>query len=350
MEIRVRRVVKYAFVAAYAMCNLAVVSPAAAQFHLPVPSLGGKKGKNEPPPSSQPSDSTQPPVAPPNGSDRGRGKDKGGDAALPKPAGVPVPLDSPVIQAFQKLAMQSVYHQRMNISANDPRMQQMMAQMGFMPAETITAGDTKMVSMHFKLSVDGQSEDFELRSVARDGRVASKWLSPAKDRILAKQDAEIAKQLAQSEAQSANSVARSLAMGPMGIVSAAVQAGGAAASAAEAAAVSKQAHDFWEWKCREGGGQAARPDSAQARPAPPLTDLRVVGDDTINDMAVTNYEFYVRDGGQSHGPMQMAVAKESGLPVRIGMSDPRAGGSMQMDYFGFNQGGDFEVPGCLAGH
>jgi hypothetical protein len=350
MLLPVRRAVKYALVVGYAMCNLAVVSPAAAQFHLPVPSLGGKKGKNQPPPSSQPSDSTQPPLTPPDSSDRGRGKDKGGDAALPKPAGVPVPLDSPIMQAFQKLSQQSIYHQRMNISADDPRMQQIMAQMGFMPAETITAGDTKMVSMHFKLPFEGQPEDFELRSVSRSGRVASKWVSPAKDRILAKQDAEIAKQLAQSEAQSASSVARNLAMGPMGIVSAAVQAGAAAASASEAAAVSKQAHDFWEWKCREGGGQATRPDSTQARPAPPLTDLRVMGNDTINDMAVTNYEFYVRDGGQFHGPMQMAIAKGSGLPVRIGMSDPRAGGSMQMDYFGFNQGGDFEVPDCLAGH
>lgn len=36
----------------------------------------------------------------------------------------------------------------------------------------------------------------------------------------------------------------------------------------------------------------------------------------------------------------MYEAKESGLPLRIAMSDPRAGGGMHMDYFGFNQGGD----------
>jgi hypothetical protein len=42
------------------------------------------------------------------------------------------------------------------------------------------------------------------------------------------------------------------------------------------------------------------------------------------------------------------VAKETGLPMRIGMTDPQARGGMQMDYFGFNQGGDIEVPACLG--
>ena len=73
-----------------------------------------------------------------------------------------------------------------------------------------------------------------------------------------------------------------------------------------------------------------------------------MGDDTIGGVAVTSYEFYVQEGGQFHGPMQIYVAKDSGLPVRLGMNDPRMQGSMQMDYFGFNDGGDFEVPACLA--
>jgi hypothetical protein len=340
-----RRLTKFALVIVVAASNLMLVHPAAAQFHFPVPGIGGKKGKNQPLPS-QPPDSTQPPVAPPDNSGRGPGN-KGGDAALPKPAGVPVPLDSPILQAFQKLEQQKVYHQRMTLTASDPRMQQMMEQMGFKPAETITAGDMKQVSMHFMMPFDGKTEDFELRSVSRDGRIASKWVSPAKDRILAKQDSQIAKQLADSEAQAASSVARNLAMGPMGIASAAVQAGAAAANAAEAASAKKQAHDFWEWQCRDGG-QNSKSDSAATRQPPPLTDLRVVGDDTVSGVAVTSYEFYVQQGGQFHGPMQMYVAKDSGLPMRMGMNDPRMQGSMQMDYFGFNDGGDFEVPACLA--
>jgi len=32
------------------------------------------------------------------------------------------------------------------------------------------------------------------------------------------------------------------------------------------------------------------------------------------------------------------------------MNDPRAGGGMTMDYFGFNQGGDIEIPPCMAQH
>ena len=238
----------------------------------------------------------------------------------------------------------------MVVTASDPRMQQMMEQMGFKPAETITAGDVKQVSMHFKMPFDGQTEDFELRSVSSNGRVASKWLSPAKDRILATQDAQIDKQLAESEAQASTSIAKDLAMGPMGIASAALQGGAAAANAAEAAAARKQAHEFWEWQCKDGGAKGSKNESAATRQPPPLTDLRVVGDDTIGDVAVTSYEFYVHEGGQFHGPMQMYVAKDSGLPVRLGMNDPRMQGSMQMDYFGFNDGGDLEVPACLARH
>jgi hypothetical protein len=88
---------------------------------------------------------------------------------------------------------------------------------------------------------------------------------------------------------------------------------------------------------------------AQHREPPPLTDLCVAGDQTVDGVAVTGYEFFVEDG-KFQGPLQMYVAKETGLPLRIAMSDPRAGGGMHMDYFGFNQGGDFEVPACVAEH
>ncbi len=285
----------------------------------------------------------------PGKKDDSRRKKKQDNDSSVNPPGVPVPLDSPIFQAFRKLEQQSVYHQRMTFTNSDPQIQQMMAQMGFMPAETITAGDAKQVSLHFKMPVDGQSEDFELRGVSRDGRLAKKWFSPAKDRILARQDAEIGRQLAQYEAQAASSITRNLAMGPMGLAGAAFSAAAAGAAVAEAGAIKKQAHDFWEWSCMDGGGQTSRGDSAQERrEPPPLTDLRALGDDTIDGVPVTSYEFYVQEGGQFHGPIQMYVAKESGLPMRIGMNDPSSGGSMRMDYSGFNQGGDFEIPACLA--
>lgn len=306
-----------------------------AQFpRLPkIPGIGGAKDDNK-------KDNNKKEESP-----RARGKEAGNSV---NPPGVPVPMDSPLFDAFRKLEQQSVYHQRITMTANDPQMQQMMAQMGFMPTETTVAGDTKQVSMHFKLPVEGQQEDFELRAVSRNGVLAKKWLSPAKDRILAKQDASIASQLAQSEAQSSSSIARSLATGgPLGAISAGVQGAAAAANVAEAASLKKQAHDFWEWSCMDGEKQAQAAAQARREP-PPLTDLRVVGDDSINGTAVTTYEFYVKDGGKFHGPMQMHIAKDSGLPLRMGMNDPTAGGSMQMDYFGFNQGGDFEVPSCVS--
>jgi hypothetical protein len=267
-------------------------------------------------------------------------RDDGGQANAP---GVPIPPDSPIFESFRKLGQQSVYHQKMTITATDPRISDVMAQMGFAPAETITAGDTKQVSMHLKMPALGQVEDFELRSVSRNGRLAKKWSSPGSARILKEQDASIATQLAQAEAQYAGSIAKDLATGPFGIASAAVDAAGAAASAAVAARLSKQAHDFFEWTCMDGGPQTSHDRSEP----PPLTDLKVVGDSTVEGVAVTGYEFYVHENGKAQGPMQMFVAKDSGLPVRIGMNDPRGQGGMTMDYFGFNQGGDFEIPACL---
>jgi hypothetical protein len=97
---------------------------------------------------------------------------------------VPIPADSPVFDAFRKLGEQQVYHQRMTITANDPRMAEMMAQMGFGPAETITTSDAKQVSMHLMMPIAGKTEDMELRGVLRNGRMAKKWISPGSARYL----------------------------------------------------------------------------------------------------------------------------------------------------------------------
>lgn len=44
----------------------------------------------------------------------------------------------------------------------------------------------------------------------------------------------------------------------------------------------------------------------------------------------------------------MHVAKETGLPMRISLTEAGAGGGMQMDYYGFGQGGEIEIPFCLG--
>ena len=91
------------------------------------------------------------PGASKRGKERRQRQQRGDDGAQVTPPGVPVPADSPLFDAFRRLEQQTVYHQRMTFTVSDPRMEQMMAQMGLTPAETITAGDTKQVSMHFKM-------------------------------------------------------------------------------------------------------------------------------------------------------------------------------------------------------
>jgi hypothetical protein len=304
--------------------GLALVSPGAfAQFGLP--KLPGMKHK-----------------------DPAREKDKkpqNGDEGA-KAAGIPVPLDSPVFQAFQRMAEAKSYQQRMTMQVNDPQAQQMLAQMGFAPTEMLVTGDTRQVTMHFKMPVPGQVEDFQLRTVVRNGVYAKKWSSPAQARILREQDASIAKQLAEAEQQSAKSIARSLATnGPTGLASAGVTAGAAAANVAIAGKIRKQAHDYWEWSCSEGGGGGTT--AQQHSEPPPLTDLRVIGDQTVDGAAVATYEFFVRDNGKFQGPMQLHVSKDTGLPMRIGMLDPSGRGSMRIDYYGFNEG-EIELPPCMA--
>ena len=274
----------------------------------------------------------------PRGGDRGQ---EGGAAA----AGVPIPPDSPVFEAFRKLGEQQIYHQRMAISSSNAQMMQMMEQMGFGPAETVTAGDAKQVSIHMMMPLAGKTEDMELRGVLRNGRMAKKWISPGSGRFLKEVDASIAKQLADAEAQYATSIARNLASGPMGWAAAGMDTALAAAAPAMAMKARKTAHDFFEWTCADSN---VTPAQVRQKAPPPLTDLKALGEQTLDGVTVTGYEFYVQENGRAQGPMQMFIAKDSGLPMRIGMNEPRMGASMKMDYYGFNEGGDFELPGCLG--
>jgi hypothetical protein len=55
----------------------------------------------------------------------------------------------------------------------------------------------------------------------------------------------------------------------------------------------------------------------------------------------------VRDGDRFQGPVRLLVAKDSGLPLRIEMTDPQLQGSMHLDY-SFDNIGDIEIPACMA--
>jgi hypothetical protein len=269
------------------------------------------------------------------------------DPSQVRPPGVPVPLDSPLFKSFQKLDQQSVYHVRMTMVTSDPQMAQMMEQMGFAPTETTVAGGTRQVSIHMKMpatDVPGQVDDWEFRAVSRNGRSARLITSPAVPRLLKLSDAMLAQQMAQQDQQASRAIAASLAQGPMGAINAAMIGGVTATAHVEAVKLRQKAHDFYSWQCQPASGE----EPVNRNAPPPLTDLRVVGDQVLDGIPVTTYEFYVLDNGEFHGPMHMHVAKDTGLPVRIEMSDPQMGGGMRMDYYDFNKGGDIEVPACLS--
>jgi hypothetical protein len=249
--------------------------------------------------------------------------------------------------AFAQMEQHPVYHMRFTLNTPDPQMAQVMEQMGFAPMETTVSGGTKQVIMRMKwpaMDLPGQIDDWEFRSVSQNGRAARLISTPASPRLLKLQDAKLAQQLAMADMMAARSIAQSLASGPVGWISAGVQAASTVLDNIAAAELRKKAHDFFEWKCVSGLRQ-----EAVDRSAPPLTDLQVIGDQTLEGVAVTTYEFYVRDKDQFHGPVRMHVAKDTGLPMRLEMTDPQMrGASMKMDYYDFDKGGEIEIPACLA--
>src|SRR5689334_5205668 len=85
-------------------------------------------------------------------------------------AGVPVPEDSPVFNAFRQLDKQTAgYRMKMNMTVNDPRMAQMAAGMGFGGLEKIVKGNTIQTDMHWKMpamDLGGRSmDDWEAKAV-----------------------------------------------------------------------------------------------------------------------------------------------------------------------------------------
>jgi len=68
----------------------------------------------------------------------------------------------------------------------------------------------------------------------------------------------------------------------------------------------------------------------------------------VRETNAAAYEFFVNENGKSQGPVRLLVAKDSGLPVRIEMTDPQGHGSVHMDYTDFSKTAEIEVPDCLS--
>lgn len=272
---------------------------------------------------------------------------KNNDSGVNAP-GVPVPMDHPIVQSFLKLEQQKVYHQRMSMPDMDPQMASMMAQFGITPAETTVAGDVRLVTMQYKMQAfdrPGQFDDWTILAVSKNGRAAHKLTSPAVPRILAYSDAQFAKQMAELNKQAAGAVSRSLTQGPLGLIGAGMEIGMTALGDAMAPKLLKKSHEMFEWKCDDRQAEQQAPADRSA--PPPFTDAKRVGHTKIDGLEATTYEFFIQQNGQAMGPMKMHITNDSGLPLRIEMSDKRMPGTMRMDYFGFGQGGDIEVPACL---
>jgi len=255
-----------------------------------------------------------------------------------------------VFNAFRKLQDQPGYRMRMVMESNDPRMAQMAAQgMGFGAMEKIVKGNTTQTSMHMKIpamDVRGVIDDWEIRAVFQNGRGARLITSPAVPRILKYGDQMLAMQMAMMERQSASVIAQAAAQGPIGALSAGLAAGDMAMAAVEASLLSKKAHEFYSWQCLDQpAGRAA--DSKKTTNL--LTDLKSLGEESVDGTPANAYEFYTRDGDQLRGPVHMDVTKDSGLPLRIAMTDPGGHGSMHMDYTDFGKVPDIEIPDCLKG-
>lgn len=267
--------------------------------------------------------------------------------AQTKPAGVPVPEDSPLFNAFKQLEKQPAYRMTMTAEPNDPRMAQMAARgMGFSPAETVVKGGARQVTMHMKMpAIDqpGTIDDWEIRAVVQNGRGARLITSPAVPRIMKLSEQMLAMQMAMLERQAGSAMAQAAAQGPMGAIQAGTIAAQMVIGIVEGPRVIKKEKDFFSWQCMPqlGGGQSGGQKTNQ------LTDMRLLGDQAVGGRSTTAYEFYVRDGERFQGPVQMFVAKDSGLPLRIEMTDPQGRGSMHMDY-SFDQVNDIEVPACMA--
>jgi hypothetical protein len=258
----------------------------------------------------------------------------------------PVAEDSPVYKAFNQLKGQSSYRMTINIESKDPRMAQMAAMgMGMGVIEKVVQGNTTQVVTHMKMpAMDqrGAIDDWEIRAVVKDGHAARLITSPAVPRLLKLGDQMVDMQMAMMEKQAATSIAQALAQGPMGAISAAVQGASTAANMAQAVALKKKARDFYSWQCVPSAGQPAE------KTTPQLTDLRPVADQKVGETNTAAYEFFVNENGKSQGPVRLLVAKDTGLPVRLEMSDPQGHGSVHMDYADFNKTTQIEVPDCLS--
>ncbi len=69
----------------------------------------------------------------------------------------------------------------------------------------------------------------------------------------------------------------------------------------------------------------------------------------MNGTMADGYEFYSYDNEKTQGTVHLFVAKDTGMPLRIEMSDPRSVGAIQMNYSELTSPANIEIPACMTG-
>ena len=324
------------------LCGLVFVNSAAAQFHLP--GMPGSK-KKEPPQQQQPPDSSQMPQMP-QMPPQAQQRQQQSNQPQVKPPGIPIPDDSPVFNSFRELEKQPAYRMTMAMESNDPRMAQAAAQgLAISPADVVVKNGVKQVVMHMKMPAmdqPGTIDDWEIRAVAQNGRVGHIISSSAAARLQKANDRMLQMELQMLEQQAKSAALQAAMAGPFAPIQAAVAAGGVAASIAGVKILQEEQKKMFSWQCQDSGSVTENEKSAQ------MTDLRVLDDQTLGGVQAATYEFYVRSGDQFNGPLHLLVAKQTNIPLRIEMSDPRMNGSMHIDY-SFDNIPEIQMPPCMGG-
>jgi hypothetical protein len=275
-----------------------------------------------------------------------------GIGALPaltqtKPAGVPVPEDSALFKAFKQFEKQPAYRMTLTVEPSDPHMALMMARgMGCSPIETISKGGARRVTMHVKIPAmdqPGTIDNWEIRAVVRNGRSSRLITSPSLPRIMRYSEHMLMMERAMLDRQAATVMAHAAAEGPIGAITAANISAQMVHGNMTATRDLRKEKDFFSWQCTPqlGGGQDGDKKTNQ------LTDMRSLGDQAAGGTSATAYEFYVLDGDRFLGPVRLLVAKDTGLPLRVEMTDQQGHCRIHMDY-SFDKITDIEVPACMA--
>jgi len=275
----------------------------------------------------------------------GRGGASRAANSIPAHAGVPVPLDSPLYAAFTRLKTQPGYRMVMNMQTSDPRMAEM-AQNIFSPTELLVEGNTRQYTMHYKMpatDLPGTVDDWEIRAVVQNGRAARLITSPAVPRLLKLSEEKAAEQLAQLDRMAASAIAHAAAEGPMGAIGAGMTAAQTALAHVEVPRMLKKQREMFSWQCRD----APQSGGPGGQSTTQLTDLHPIGDQNVNGAMADGYEFYSYDNEKTQGTVHLFVAKDTGLPLRIEMSDPNSGNGVQMNYSQLTGPANIEIPACM---